>query len=196
MFALTEQYEDGGLLYGVVIACSHPSPTLYFGIVILSWCDLINKLKPGLPISISREIRAVDSSAQDRIVQILWDPGLKGIWPWQMTSSDYKEIQPSHLEKNPPTLQHRGQTESMISHVVLNINDFWPPHRNHQLERAMETTSLKRANWAGAADQTIRETTNLIIFALKLKVVFRKAALATRQRYGNGFNGTNVVARV
>ena len=36
-----ERYVDGGLLSGVVLARSHPSSTLYFGIVIL--CTLINK---------------------------------------------------------------------------------------------------------------------------------------------------------
>ena len=35
------QLVDGGLLSGVVLARSHPSSTLYFGIVIL--CTLINK---------------------------------------------------------------------------------------------------------------------------------------------------------
>jgi hypothetical protein len=43
MIWLTEEmrYGDGGLLFGVVLARSHPSSTLYFGIVIL--CTLINK---------------------------------------------------------------------------------------------------------------------------------------------------------
>ena len=36
-----ERYGDGGLLSGVVLGRSHPSSTLYFGIVIL--CALINK---------------------------------------------------------------------------------------------------------------------------------------------------------
>ena len=35
------RYGDGGLLFGVVLARSHPSSTLYFGIVIL--CTLIHK---------------------------------------------------------------------------------------------------------------------------------------------------------
>ena len=35
------RYGDGGLLFGVVLARSHPSSTLYLGIVIL--CTLINK---------------------------------------------------------------------------------------------------------------------------------------------------------
>ena len=43
MIWLTEEkrYGDGGLLSGVVLARSHPSSTLYFGIVIL--CTVINK---------------------------------------------------------------------------------------------------------------------------------------------------------
>ena len=51
--------------------------------------------------SISREIRAVDtcSSAQNRLVQFLWDPGLKGVWPWYIPYSDYKEMLSSHLKK-------------------------------------------------------------------------------------------------
>ena len=35
---------------------------------------------------------------------------VKIIWLWYITYSDYKEIQPSHLKKIPPTLQYRGQT--------------------------------------------------------------------------------------
>ena len=65
--------------------------------------------------SSSRQIYAFDSSARDRIVRSLWDPGLKGFRPWYITYSDYKEIQSSHLEKNPHTLhKHKHQARSRM----------------------------------------------------------------------------------
>ena len=73
--------------------------------------------------SSSRGVCAVDSSAQDRIVRFLWDPGLEGIWPWYVTYSDYKEIQSSHLEENPPTCNIGGKcTIYRISHVVRSVH--------------------------------------------------------------------------
>ena len=76
-----------------------------------------NSMPCNIPV-ISRGVCVVDSSAQSSTVRFLQDPGLKWFRPLYTTYSDYKETQSSHLQKNPPTLQYRGQTTTMISHVV------------------------------------------------------------------------------
>ena len=46
----------------------------------------------------TRKIFTFGISAQKPIVNYLWNPGLKGIWPWYITYSDYKENARQDLE--------------------------------------------------------------------------------------------------
>ena len=76
----------------------------------------------------SLRVCAFDSSAQNPTLNFLWNPGLKGIWPWYITYSDYKEIVSSHLEERRPTRAYATTWNGIPKHVVaLEIlkSTFW-----------------------------------------------------------------------
>ena len=60
-------------------------------------------------------------SAQKPTVKLrsLWFPGPKGFRPWYTTYSDYKENQPSHLKKSPPTLRKSLKQDFFIELLAI-----------------------------------------------------------------------------
>ena len=87
-----ERYGDGGLLAGVDLARSHPSSTLYFGIVIL--CTLTNKAwftynaPRRLMVTLSREACKHLGNGAQAIVTAMWALNAEGT----MESADWETL--------------------------------------------------------------------------------------------------------